>query len=81
MMAEMENFWLGVCIYLASVLTMFFGALTLGAILSWLWVGEGSSNARLLLFAAPPFVIFGIFTWALWRMLLCRISISNSSDS
>lgn len=68
------DFWWGICIYFAGVLTLFFGALTLGAILSWLWVGEGSSNARLLLFAAPQVVIYGIFTWA----LLFRIS--NSSD-
>ena len=47
----------------------FFGALTLGAILSWLSVGAGSSNARLLLFAMPQFVGYGICTWALFRGL------------
>ena len=65
----MENFWLGVCLYLAGVLTLLFGALTLGAILSWLWVGAGSSNARLLLFAVPQFVAYGICAWALFRDL------------
>lgn len=66
--------WGGVSIYFASVLTLFFGALTLGAILSWLSVGEGSSNARLLLFAAPQFVGYGICTWAL------LFGVSNSSN-
>lgn len=70
MIRRMENFWRGVCLYVASVLTLFFGALTLGAILSWLSAGD----ARLLLFAVPQFVANGLCAWALFRDLTSSAS-------
>ncbi len=70
MIRRMENFWRGVCLYVASVLTLFFGALTLGAILSWLSAGD----ARLLLFAVPQFLANGLCAWALFRDLTSSAS-------
>ena len=58
----MEKFLHGVFLFVVSLLAMFFGALTLAAIPSWLWVG--ADNARLLLYVAPQFVIWGITAWA-----------------
>lgn len=66
----MEKFLHGVFLYFAGLLAMFFGALTLAAILSWLWLGDG--NARLLLFAAPQFVTWGIIAWATTVQLISR---------